>query len=111
MLPLTVVIGYSTPLVGSPFTANCTVGFSPGVPREAIVVEFLGLNGSPQFDRNTTTQINETHIVVESEVLSVPFDDRLEYVCRARVDGRYVYTRQDSIASITLIPRRELCQY
>ena len=105
MLPPTVVVSYSTYLV--PFTANCIVGLSPGVPREAVVVDFLELNGSPPFDSSTTTQINETHIVIESVVLSVQFDDRLEYVCRARVDGQYIYTRQDSIASINVLQRRE----
>ena len=104
---LTVVVGYSTPLVDSPFTANCTVGFSPGVPREAVLEDFVGLNGSPPFDSSTTTQINETHILIESVVLSVQFDDRLEYVCRARVDGQYIYTRQESNATINTMLRRE----
>ena len=83
------------------------VGFSPGVLREAVVVDFQGLNGSPPFDSSTTTEINETHIVIESVVLSVQLDDRLEYVCRARVDGQYVYTREGSNASINIMPRRE----
>ena len=104
---LTVVVDYSTPLVDSPFTANCTVGFSPGVPREAVVVDFLGLDGSPPFDSSTTTQINETHIVIESVVRSVQFYDRLEYICRARVDGPYIYTRQDSNVIINILLRRE----
>lgn len=99
-------MGYSIPFVGSNFIANCTVGFSPGVPREALVVEWLEVNGSRQFNSSTTTNINDTYILIESVLLSVQLGDNLDYVCQATVNGSYVYS-QGSNGSISLTPISE----
>ena len=110
MLPPTLNVAYNTPYVNSPFIANCTAGFSPGVPDTAIRLAWLE-NNSPQFDTTTIFRLNATHTTIQSVLSSVQLNDILQYTCQAGVVGDYVYTQPGSNRPINARPIRKFpCQ-
>ena len=111
VLPPTLNVTYNTPYVNSPFIANCTAGFSPGVPDTAIRLAWLENNNSPQFDTATTFRLNATHTTIQSVLSSVQLTDNLQYTCQAGVVGDYVYTQPGSNRPINARPIRKFpCQ-
>lgn len=108
MLPPAIEVNYSTPFVNSPFIANCTARYPPGVPQSLTWVE---IGNSRPFDYTTIVNQNSTSRTIQSVLESVELDDELQYECQAEVDGEYAFTQPGSNQSISLIPIRKCLGY
>ena len=90
-------------------TATCIAEFYPGVPLQAVQMEWISVNLNSELMNNSqimygnTEQINATHFQRTITVNSLQVTDTGNYTCRVGVDGEYVYTRVDTNLTVELI--------
>jgi len=103
------------PIADTMFTATCIAEFYPGVPLQAVQMEWISVNLNselinfpPRLLYGDTSQINATHFQRTITVDPLQVIDTGNYICRVGVDGEYVYTRVDTNLTVELIVNGKL---
>ena len=91
------------PIAGTMVSTTCIAEFYPGVPLQAVQMEWISVNLNselinfpPRLLYGNTTQINATHFQRTVTINPLQVSDTGNYTCRVGVDGEYVYTRLDT---------------
>ena len=91
-----------TPIAGTMVSTTCIAEFYPGVPLQAVQMEWISVNQNSEIMNDSrimygnTEQINATHFQRTVTINPLQVSDTGNYTCRVGVDGEYVYTRLDT---------------
>ena len=102
------------PIADTMLTATCIAEFYPGVPLQAVQMEWISVNQNSEIMNDSrimygnTEQINATHFQRTVTINPLQVSDTGNYTCRVGVDGEYVYTGVDTNLTIDLIVNGKL---
>ena len=92
--------------------AECTAQFCPGVPLEAVRIQWYNGDGNeiisnlPRLQVGSVEQLNETHFIRQISLTPVILEDSDNYTCIAYTEGELLFSSNSSAIAEFIVERK-----
>ena len=112
--PLVLLNVVGDPVNNTDVIAECTAQFYPGVPLEAVRIQWYNGDGNevisnlPRVEVGSVEQLNDTHFIRLISLTPVILEDSDNYTCVAYAEGDLLFSSNSSATTEFIVERKSI---